>query len=182
MRRHEKKGTDGKHQHDQHKNHNHSIVISYNHTMCQEAQFFPPVIGLSAGSIGFWPSFSTCALFTSSGSLGSRLTFSWLCCGSSDCAAPPWLGLLTGFCTDAVSGLPVRESVARLSLMVVAFSLTAAEGWAPVAFDGEVVELLLPPALEARRDWAVGYVVRIRWWLLTLFGVLLTEGAGSRCE
>jgi len=86
--------------------------------------------------------------------------FSWLCCGSSDCAAPPWLGLLTGFCTEAVSGLPVRESVARLSLIVVAFSLTAAEGWAPVASLGLVVPLLL--LFEAKRVETVGLIVRMR--------------------
>lgn len=74
--------------------------------------------------------------------------FSWLPCGSSDCAAPPWLGLLTGFWTDAVSGLPERESVARLLLIVAASSFVEDEGCVLV---GLVVDL------EARRVWtAIG--------------------------
>jgi hypothetical protein len=76
--------------------------------------------------------------------------FSWLCCGSSDCAAPAWPGSLTGVCTEAVSGLPVRESVARPSLIWEPVELAAEEGWAPVALEGGVGVSLL--ALEARRE------------------------------
>lgn len=85
--------------------------------------------------------------------------FSWLCCGSSDCAAPAWPGSLTDVCTEAVSGLPVRESVARPSLIWEPVELAAEEGWAPVASEGDVGVLLL--ALEARREGAIGGFVRI---------------------
>ena len=85
--------------------------------------------------------------------------FSWLCCGSSDCAAPAWPGSLTGVCTEAVSGLPVRESVARPLLIWEPVELAAEEGWAPVASEGDVGVLLL--ALEARREGAIGGFVRI---------------------
>jgi hypothetical protein len=49
-----------------------------------------------------------------------------------------------------VSGLPVRESVARPSLIWEPVELAAEEGWAPVALEGEVGVSLL--ALEARRE------------------------------
>jgi hypothetical protein len=49
-----------------------------------------------------------------------------------------------------VSGLPVRDSVARLELMPALVESEAAEGWAPVAFSGEVVDSAL--LLEAGRE------------------------------
>ena len=49
-----------------------------------------------------------------------------------------------------MSGLPVRESVARPSLICEPVELAAEEGWAPVALEGEVGVVSL--ALEAKRE------------------------------
>jgi hypothetical protein len=49
-----------------------------------------------------------------------------------------------------VSGLPVRDSVARLELIPALVESEAAEGCAPVAFSGDVVDSAL--LLEARRE------------------------------
>jgi hypothetical protein len=75
--------------------------------------------------------------------------FSWLGCGSSDTAAPASLGLLTGVCRDAVSGLSTRESVARPLLTWAPEEELAVDGWALVALEGEVVLVAL--LLEAGR-------------------------------
>jgi hypothetical protein len=82
-----------------------------------------------------------------------------------------------------VSGLPVRDSVARLLLIPALVESEAAEGWAPVAFSGDVVVVAL--LLEAGREKSGGWrcqclIVRSGWggWVL----VNRTDSAGDRCE
>jgi hypothetical protein len=62
-----------------------------------------------------------------------------------------------------VSGLPVRDSVARLELICAPVELAAEEGWALVALEGEVVDSAL--LLEARREGAGRCSGQLPLWL-----------------